>query len=135
MSEDVFAKKLEAFKQDETPEVVLFLADNPDLVNIVVAWTNTTVGRSEDLTALCDESENGAWGWLWFNAAFSEEELLAKSGHTRYRFRQKLEKLIGNRSLYPDGTVNSFVQRYLREKVLQLLRSRPKKRQNTASRR
>lgn len=133
MPEDVFAKKLEAFKHDEKPEVVLLLADNPDLVNIVVAWTNTTVGRTEDLTALCDESVNAAWEWLWSNATFSEKELLAKSGQTGYGFGQKLEKLIGNRILYPDGTVNSFVQRYLREKVLQLFGSRPKKRQNTAA--
>ena len=67
------------------------------------------------------------------NAIFSEEELLAKSSQSSYRFDQELKKLIGNRILYPDGTVNSFVQRYLREKVLNLFEARPKKRRSTTA--
>lgn len=39
----------------------------------------------------------------------------------------KLKPLIGNRVIYPDGTVNSFVQRYLREQVLKLFEAKPKK--------
>ncbi|MHC4982122.1 MAG: hypothetical protein ACYTF6_03005 [Planctomycetota bacterium] len=44
-----------------------------------------------------------------------------------------MKKLIGNRILYPDGTVNSFVRRYLREKVLNLFDGRPKKRKNATA--
>ena len=131
MAEDLFAQKLKSFKQNEKPEVVLFVADNPELIKIIIAWTNTTVGRTEEVPDLCDESENVVWEWLWANATFSEEELLAKSGQNRYRFDQELQKLIGNRILYPDGTANSFVQRYLREKVLNLFETRPKKRRST----
>ena len=133
MPQDVFFQKLDEFKQNEKPEVVLFVADNPELVKIIIAWTNTTVGRTEEVPDLRDESENAVWEWLWASTAFSEEELLTKSGRSRYRFDQELEKLIGNRILYPDGTVNSFVQRYLREKVLNLFDARPKKRRNTAA--
>ena len=39
----------------------------------------------------------------------------------------KLKPLVGNRVLYPDGTVNSFVQRYLRERVLKLFDTKPRK--------
>ncbi len=130
MAEDVFVQKLEAFKENEKPEVVLFVADNPELVKIIIAWTNSAVGRTENLSALYDESENAIWEWLWSNATFSEEEVLSKSGQSRYRFHHELKKLIGNRIVYPDGTVNSFVQRYLREKVLNLFEARPKKRRN-----
>ncbi|MHC4295034.1 MAG: hypothetical protein ACYSTL_05560 [Planctomycetota bacterium] len=131
MAEDLFTRKLERFKESEKPEVVLFVADNPDSIKIIIAWTNTTVTRTEDVSALGDESENAIWEWLWSNAIFSEEELLAKSGRTRCRFNRELKKLIGNRILYPDGTVNSFVQRYLREKVLNLFEGRPNKRRST----
>jgi len=133
VTEDLFTQKLEWFKKNEKPEVVLFVADSPELIKIVIAWANTTVDRAEDATALSDESENAIWQWLWSNATFSEEELLAKSGQSRYRFDQELKKLIGNRILYPDGTVNSFVQRYLREKVLNLFDARPKKRRSTTA--
>jgi hypothetical protein len=40
---------------------------------------------------------------------------------------RKLKPLVGNRVLYPDGTVNSFVQRYLRERVLKLFDTKPRK--------
>ena len=37
-----------------------------------------------------------------------------------------MKPLIGNRVLYPDGTVNSFVQRYLRDRVLKLFEPKVK---------
>jgi hypothetical protein len=39
----------------------------------------------------------------------------------------KMRPLIGNRILYPDGTVNSYVQRYLREKVINLFDKKTRK--------
>ncbi len=52
---------------------------------------------------------------------YPREELISKSGVSERTFDSKLATLIGNRVLYPDGTINSFVQRYLRKKVLKLL--------------
>ena len=127
MTNDVYSEKLERFKQNEKPEVILFLADNPELTRIVVAWTNTAVEQRERLSKLTDESENAVWDWLWENARFSNDELLAKSALSHFRFDEKVKTLIGNRILYPDGTVNSFVQRYLREKVLGLFNAKPKR--------
>jgi len=127
MTNDVYSEKLERFKQNEKPEVILFLADNPELTRIVVAWTNTATEQREKLSKLADESENTVWEWLWKNARFSKDELLAKSGLSDFKFDEKVETLIGNRILYPDGTVNSFVQRYLREKVLGLFNAKPKR--------
>ena len=34
----------------------------------------------------------------------------------------KMRPLIGHRILYPDGTMNSYVQRYLREKVINIFK-------------
>jgi len=39
----------------------------------------------------------------------------------------KMKPLIGNRIIYPDGTVNSFVERYLREQVVKLFETKPKR--------
>jgi len=90
------------------------------LARIVLAWTNTTIKVLPDLTPLNSEFENEVWEWLWENTCYSIDELIQKSGQSRYRFTQKVSPLIDNRVLYPDGTINSFVQRYLREKVLRL---------------
>jgi hypothetical protein len=43
MNDDPYAEKLAWFKQNEKPEVVLVVADNPELIKIVVAWTSLAV--------------------------------------------------------------------------------------------
>ena len=127
MSEDLYAGRLARFKESERPEVVLLIADEPQLIKIVVAWTNTAVARAEKLSPLAGESESEVWEWLWKNARYDRAELIAKSALSEYGFERKMTPLIGNRVLYPDGTVNSFVQRYLRDRVLKLFEARPKR--------
>jgi len=67
------------------------------------------------------------WNWLWANARYSLDDLAEKSSLTVPLVERKLKPLIGNRVMYPDGTVNSFVQRYLRERVLRLFDVKPRK--------
>ncbi len=129
MSEDLYAEKLAWFKQNEKPEVVLLVADNPERVKLVLAWTNLNVKHTEKLTELRGEGENEVWDWLWENAKYPKKELVEKIGVplSELGLESKMKPLIGNRIIYPDGTVNSFVQRYLREQVVKLFEAKPKK--------
>ncbi len=43
MIENLYAEKLARFKQNEKPEAVLLVADNPERIKIVIAWTNLVV--------------------------------------------------------------------------------------------
>jgi hypothetical protein len=81
------------------------------------------------MTELTGDSENDVWDWLWKNTGFSLTELKAKTGvpYSESVLKQKMKPLIGNRILYPDGTVNSFVQRYLRGEVAKLFEAKAKK--------
>ena len=127
MSEDFYEEKLEHFKKNEQPEAVLLIADEPNLINIVVSWTNTKVTRAKKPVNLRGDSESEVWEWLWKNTIYSREELIAKSALSEHGFDRKMTPLIGNRVLYPDGTVNSFVQRYLRDRVMKLFDAKPKR--------
>ena len=129
MPENLFAEKLAHFKQNEKPEVVLVVAGNAELVKIAVAWTNLDVRCAENLSELNSKSESEIWRWLWRNTKFSLAELRAKTGvaYGESVLASKLEPLIGNRILYPDGTVNSFVQRYMREQGVRLFEVKQKK--------
>ena len=80
MKEDLYVEKLAWFKQNERPEVVLLLADNPDLVKIVVAWTSLDIKRADKLSGLSSESESEAWEWLWHNTNYRLGELKEKIG-------------------------------------------------------
>ena len=135
MNEDLYTEKLAWFKQNEKPEAVLLVADNPERIKLVVAWSNLDVRRAERLTELRGESENEVWEWLWENTKYSRAELKEKIGVplSELSLGIKMRPLIGNRVLYPDGTVNSFVQRYLREQVLKLFEAKPKRPAGEAS--
>ncbi len=129
MIEDLYTEKLNWFKQNERPEVVLLLADNADLVKIVVAWTSLDVKHTDKLTGLPGNSESEAWEWLWQNTDYRLIELKEKIGTSlsEIALGNKMKPLIGNRIIYPDGTMNSFVERYLREQVVKLFEVKPKK--------
>ena len=127
--EALYSEKLAWFKQNEKPEVVLVIADNVELIKIAVAWTNLEVHSTAVVSILDSRSENEIWKWLWENTSYSLTELKEKAGvrYTESVLVQKMQPLIGNRILYPDGTINSFVQRYLREKVIRLFETKRKK--------
>jgi hypothetical protein len=129
MDNNLYAEKLRWFKLNEKPESVLLIADNPELIKITIAWTNLEVRTATELTELVGESENEIWEWLWKNTRFSLTELRLKADvpYLESVLEGKMRPLIGNRILYPDGTENSFVQRFLRERVLKLFETRLKK--------
>jgi hypothetical protein len=129
VNETLFIEKLAWFKQNEKPETVLIVADNRELIKIIVAWSNLEVRTAGSLTMLVSNSENETWDWLWKNTGFSLAELKTKTGvsYCESVLEQKMKPLIGNRILYPDGTINSFVQRFLREQVVKLFEAKPKK--------
>jgi hypothetical protein len=126
MAEDLYTEKLNWFKQNERPEVVLLLADNTNLRKIVVAWISLDTKRVDKLTGLLGDSENEAWEWLWENTTYSLKELKEKIGTSlpETALENKMKPLIGNRIIYPDGTVNSFIERYLREQVVKLFEAK-----------
>jgi hypothetical protein len=127
MGNDHFPELLRHFKQNETPEAVLLVADDPTLTKIVVAWNNLDVRPVKKRRRSPGESEHDRWDWLWANVSYSLDDLAERSGLAVSLVERKLKPLIGNRVLYPDGTVNSFVQRYLRERVLKLFDAKPRK--------
>ena len=120
-----FSQKLAEFKAQENPEAVLLLADAPELVRVAVAWTSTAAGPLKEFTQPpANDDPHAWWNWLWENTAYCRRELGRKTDLADYHLDRALRVLIGNRALYPDGTVNSFVQRYLRDKVLKLFQPR-----------
>lgn len=127
MTSGVFEERLNWFKEHEKPEVVLMVANNETRVWLVVAWMNANVTRLKKPTRLTSESENAIWDWLWENTRFSPDEVHIRSAVSMNEVESGMKLLIANRIIYPDGTVNSFVQRYLRERVFKLFVERPRR--------
>ena len=120
MSNDLYSEKLSWFKENERPEVVLLIADDPELTKIVVAWQNVAVKPKDKLCELSKNSENEIWKWLWENTEYEYSDFVEKSEVPKNHLHRRLPILLGNRILYPDETVNSYVQKYLKDKVIKL---------------
>lgn len=127
MAENMFTERLEEFRANESPEVVLLIADETELIRLCIAWTNTAVTIKPELSELEDDSSQSVWQWLWANTEYERRKLLTKSNVSEYGLERRMEFLVGNRILYPDGTINSFVQRYLRDRVLKSFETKPKR--------
>ena len=127
---DQYTEKLVWFKQIEKPETVLAIADNPERIQLVIAWINLDVTPAAKLTELkSGASEKDSWEWLWKNTYYSQEDLCNSIGIplSELGLELKMKPLIGNRVIYPDGTINSYVQRYLREQVVKVFEVKAKR--------
>lgn len=124
----LYYEKLNWFKENEKPEVLLTITDNPVAVKIIIAWININTHPADKLTKFAGNSENEIWTWLWKNTKYSNKEIIDKLGTSLSEagLENKLKPLIGNRVIYPDGTINSYVQKYLREQVVKLFKENKK---------
>ena len=71
-----------------------------------------------------DDTQREEWSWLWENTVYSISELAIACGFKEDVVTDKMQVLIANRMIYPDGTLNSILERYLRQKVACLFKLR-----------
>jgi hypothetical protein len=124
MKRDKWATHLATFKRNEKPETVLMLAGSAELTRIAVAWSGTSVERKKRLCPCRKEDVQYLWQWLWDNTDYCKAQFLSRLPISTEKADRMFESLVANRILYPDGTVNSFVQRYLQQRVLSLFKVR-----------
>ncbi len=120
MKKNRWLDTLERFKNQERPECVLLVSGSPSLIRIAVAWMNMPIARRKRLTPFPQDAEQ-RWEWLWLNTVYSTERLTKYMPSSDKELEQKLRALIANKVLYPDGTVNGYVERLLRARIMKTL--------------
>ena len=123
MSRRKWEPVLEEFKQSEEPESVLLVSGSQTLIRILVAWKNIEIRRNPRLSKYFVDSDCSAWQWLWKNVEYSMQDLEGRLPFSDSELQKKVDALIANKILYPDGTINSFADRLLREQVVKLYTS------------
>lgn len=122
---DLFENVIADFKASESPESVLVVGDDKDRIKLVLAWPNVPINRSEVLPKF-DERWGmiDKWQWLWQCVRYRKWDLENAVG-TLHNLDKLLTVLISNRIIYPNGTVHSYVTRYLRDRVIKLFDAKP----------
>ena len=116
---DVYESQLASFKAKEIPESVLLV--DAGLWRFLIAWKNLQVTRKKRLTP-AEKGEANVWRWLWENVTFSLEQFAVLSGVSIKEAEGKLKMLSGNRMVYPDGSLNSYVEKLLKARVITLFK-------------
>ena len=129
---DAYQCELDWFKANEIPECVL-LVDN-SLLRFLVAWKRVVLLRKRRLTGLPNCDKAGIWQWLWQNVDFSMDDFAALSGTSIRNATEKFKMLSGNGMVYPDGTLNTYVDRLLKARTVLLFQKSQPRAQRTEER-
>lgn len=122
---NVYARELDWFKANELPECALLVDDS--LLRFLVAWKRLAVTRTKRLTRVTKRNKAGLWQWLWQNAVFSLEDFAVLTGASVPTATARFKMLSGNAMIYPDGTLNSYVDKLLKARtVLLFQRNKPR---------
>lgn len=115
---DVWQERLNEFKGSEQAETVLMLSGSASLMRIALAWSGMSVIRKAKLKPCVAKDTESVWRWLWDHVEYSQEDLMNRIPGATAQTPRNFAALVANRVLYPDGTLNSFAGRYLKERVL-----------------
>jgi len=99
-------------KENEQADVVLLIADNPDAQRMVVAWKNVPRKHKKTTETLNSLEE------AWEKTDYDIEEWASISKVHSGLARDIAKMVIANKIIYPDGTTNQFVQKYLNAIVI-----------------
>jgi hypothetical protein len=115
-----YSQILDEFKNNENPEAILVVGEDALMTRLVLAWPNvarTEVEPPEPLSKDWDDVKR--WDWLWSGIRYAKKDISSIVG--RNRLDVQLRVLIANRILYPDGTIHSYLTKFLRTRVIKLL--------------
>lgn len=126
-----FGSILQEFKDAEEPENIVPLIENSDLRNGIVAWKSTVIKYAE-LEPCKMKDEASKWNWLWSRVSYDPKHFGVVAGVKAAQAETLLQRLIGLRLIYPDGTINKYASQYLQSIIMAKLsggksRGRPKK--------
>jgi len=115
-----FEELIEFFKKKETPEDTACLMpeerfiDTDSLRRLVIAWPKARRSRINPWATTSEEGDVACWRWLWEQVDYDQEELKRIAG-VGSNITSLMDILIGNRLLYPDGTVSLWAQKVIRQ--------------------
>lgn len=122
-----FLETLNEFKsQKANIQKLISLKSDNKLIQGIVAWQNTPVSYTE-LEYTNDYSMNSKWKWLWACSTFDKNLWGTMAGIKIQEINPLLERLIGLKLIYPDGTIDEYTSMYINSIVMKMINGENKK--------
>jgi hypothetical protein len=114
---------LDEFKNEESPEQIMCLRDNPALQRVVAAWPYVRRKAAPKPRPSTDDPWEAEWRAIDVDLA----ELRTKAAVYEQDVEALFETARGMRLIYPDGTVNQYARQYIRALIIKELPRQPSK--------
>ena len=116
-----FEEAVLLFKKEEVVEDTACLLsedsfDTDALRRLVVAWSKIKILRIDPVSHIPNEKQE-IWKWIWECVKYDQQELKQITGITGFDVDCLVDILIGNRLLYPDGTVSTWALKIVQQSI------------------
>lgn len=118
-----FGDILSEFKATEDPENIMPLLEDEVLRNGMVAWKSVMI-KFKPIEECSYKDKNSRWNWLWTMVEYDMGHFAVVAGVRQQEAVSLVQRLIGLRLIYPDGTINDFGKKYLQSMIFDKIKKR-----------
>jgi len=120
--ENSFIDICQYFKNTSTPEKVVALMGNKELIAAILAWKSVVIKRKDNDDKCVFSGDNERWNWLWEMIDWDRQKYMLVSGLRVQDVGTEFERLKGLKLIYPDGTIDKFATQYLNSIIMRALK-------------
>jgi hypothetical protein len=112
-----FGEILAEFKNSEEPDNIVSIIGDNELQNGIVAWKSVRI-HFKPLTDCDKKDQVEKWEWLWDQVEYDVSGFGVVAGVKPFDAGRLIQRLIGLRLIYPDGSVCRFAKQYLQSVII-----------------
>lgn len=112
-----FESVLAEFKANERAEDIIPILSDETAQKFLVAWPKIIIRRDLTFSDPIPNTVNEQWVWLWAQVNVVRQDIINISGIPEMKIERLFCQMKGNRLIYPDGTVMSWAEKYLKKLI------------------
>lgn len=105
---------LASFKNSASPVTLNSIVRDENMVQFLSCFLAVGCDLQTETEEPAPESRSELWLWLWSHCTFDLDALVHSYGQTEEYTLNKLAQAKMNQWIYPDGTVQKYIDQYLK---------------------
>jgi len=112
---------IQYFKGKEKPESMIIVLDDDQLLKVISIFNLAVIDTKVGLK-ISKENDNTLWSSMWSNFEIDLDLFAISLGFGVSLTGRLVQRLIINRLVYPDNTINKFCHQFIARKIVNILR-------------